>query len=50
MCGIFDAAEQTIPTADPPIPTDGNDAAILPSLVTVVLGLACVLGSLQLFQ
>ena len=39
-----------IPTTDQPIPTDGNDAAILPSVVTVVLGLACVLATLQLFQ
>lgn len=55
LCGIFTdppipTTDLPIPTTDQPIPTDGNDATILPSVVTVVLGLACVLATLQLFQ
>lgn len=47
LCGIYDPP---ISTSEPPTPTGGNDASILPSMVTVALGLACVVGTLQLFQ
>lgn len=42
-CGIFAAANPTLSTGS-------YDATVLPNMVTVVLGLVCVLGTLRLFH